>query len=153
MANESVLRETVAEHIDLITINRPDARNAVNSDVALGIAEAVEATENDPEVWVVVLTGAGDKAFCAGADLKAIARGGFDNLATDRGGFAGFIKQPRTKPWIAAVKGFALAGVAPMMYGVLNSNVTWRSSSDTTPSRSSARPSARWTRLRSGAWC
>jgi enoyl-CoA hydratase/carnithine racemase len=110
MANESVLRETVAEHIDLITINRPDARNAVNGDVALGIAEAVEATENDPEVWVVVLTGAGDKAFCAGADLKAVARGGFDNIATSPGGFAGFIKQPRTKPWIAAVKGFALAG-------------------------------------------
>jgi enoyl-CoA hydratase/carnithine racemase len=108
--SDAVLTKQVAEHVTLVTINRPDARNAVNGDVAQGLERAVFETEKDPNVWVVILTGAGDKAFCAGADLKAVSQGGSGSLGTKGGGFAGFVHQPRTKPWIAAVNGFALAG-------------------------------------------
>lgn len=109
MSNDAVQTSQVADHVTLVTINRPEARNAVNGDVARGLEQAVLATEKDPNVWVVILTGAGDKAFCAGADLKAVSAG-TGGLGTANGGFAGFVHQPRTKPWIAAVNGFALAG-------------------------------------------
>ena len=108
--SDAVLTKQVAEHVMLVTINRPEARNAVNGDVAAGIERAVFDTEKDPNIWVVILTGAGDKAFCAGADLKAVSAGTAGGLATKGGGFGGFVHQPRTKPWIAAVNGFALAG-------------------------------------------
>ena len=108
--NDAVLMEKLSDHVALVTINRPDARNAINGDVAAGMERAVQDTEADPDVWVVILTGAGDKAFCAGADLKAVSGGGRGTLGTPNGGFAGFVHQPRTKPWIAAVNGFALAG-------------------------------------------
>lgn len=108
--NDAILMEKIADHVALVTINRPDARNAVNNDVAVGMEAAVQATEADPDIWVVILTGAGGKAFCAGADLKAVSQGGRGTLGTPNGGFAGFVHQPRTKPWIAAVNGFALAG-------------------------------------------
>ncbi|MCK1721260.1 enoyl-CoA hydratase-related protein [Bradyrhizobium sp. 141] len=107
---DAVLTRHVAEHVVQVTINRPDARNAVNRDVAQGLEHAVFHTERDRNIWVVILTGAGDKAFCAGADLKAISAGSDGGLSTETGGFAGFVHQPRTKPWIAAVNGFALAG-------------------------------------------
>jgi enoyl-CoA hydratase/carnithine racemase len=110
MSSDAVLTRQVAEHVMQVTINRPDARNAVNGDVASGIERAVFDTEKDPNIWVVILTGAGDKAFCAGADLKAVSSGTASGLSTKGGGFAGFVHQPRTKPWIAAVNGFALAG-------------------------------------------
>jgi enoyl-CoA hydratase/carnithine racemase len=109
MSNDAVQTKQVADHVTLVTINRPEARNAVNGDVARGLEQAVLDTEKDPNVWVVILTGAGDKAFCAGADLKAVSAG-TGGLGTANGGFAGFVHQPRTKPWIAAVNGFALAG-------------------------------------------
>lgn len=62
-------------NVMLIVMNRPKARNAVNEALCLAVGDALEEADNDPNVRVVVLTGAGDKAFCAGADLKAIARG------------------------------------------------------------------------------
>ena len=68
-------------NVALITINRPEARNAVNGAVSTAVGDALEAAQNDPDVWAVVLTGAGDKSFCAGADLKAITRG--ENLFHD----------------------------------------------------------------------
>jgi len=108
--SDAVLTRQVAEHVMQVTINRPEARNAVNGEVASGIERAVFDTEKDPNIWVVILTGAGDKAFCAGADLKAVSSGTASGLSTKGGGFAGFVHQPRTKPWIAAVNGFALAG-------------------------------------------
>lgn len=108
--NGAVLTHQMAEHVMLVTINRPDARNAVNRDVAQGLERAVFDAERDPDIWVVILTGAGDRAFCAGADLKAVSAGSATGLSTKNGGFAGFVHQPRTKPWIAAVNGFALAG-------------------------------------------
>ena len=108
--NTAVLTERLPNHVALVTINRPEARNAVNSDVASGLEAAVDATEADPEVWVVVLTGAGHDAFSAGADLKAVSSGTASGLRTERGGFGGFVHAQRSKPWIAAVNGPALAG-------------------------------------------
>jgi enoyl-CoA hydratase len=99
-------------NVGIITINRPDARNAVNSDVANGIEAALDQLEADDEVWVGILTGAKtDKGyiFCAGADLKqmSVDPGG---MQTARGGFGGLVQREREKPLIAAVDGPALAG-------------------------------------------
>jgi enoyl-CoA hydratase len=99
-------------NVGIITINRPGARNAVNSDVAQGIESAIDQIESDDEVWVGILTGARTEKgyiFCAGADLKqmAVDPGG---MQTERGGFGGFVTRERTKPVIAAVDGPALAG-------------------------------------------
>lgn len=93
----------------IITIRRPEARNAVNGDVANGIEAAIDKLEADDELWVGVLTGEGP-VFSAGADLKAIASGGAGGLGTQRGGFAGIVRREREKPIIAAVDGPALAG-------------------------------------------
>ncbi|NQD97146.1 enoyl-CoA hydratase, partial [Pseudomonas sp. CrR25] len=90
--------------------NRPAARNAVNTEVAQALDAIVQRTENDPEIRVVVLTASGDQVFCAGADLKVVAAGNVDSLFTEEGGFAGFVESQRSKPWIAAVNGLALAG-------------------------------------------
>lgn len=106
----AILVETLPDHVVLVTINRPEARNAVNGDVARGLQEAIDRTEADDDVWAVILTGTGSEAFCAGADLKAISAGRGNDLRTDRGGFAGFVHAQRRKPWIAAVNGPALAG-------------------------------------------
>ena len=99
-------------HIAVITINRPGARNAVNTDVAQGIEAAIDQLEGDPEAWVGILTGAQTEKgwiFCAGADLKqmSVDPGG---MMTLRGGFGGFVQRDRAKPVIAAVDGPALAG-------------------------------------------
>lgn len=99
----------IVGRVAVMTIDRPDARNAVNAEVARGIENALDRLEGDDEVWVGVLTGNGP-VFCAGADLKAIARGEGATVMTDRGGFAGFVRRERTKPVIAAVDGPALAG-------------------------------------------
>jgi enoyl-CoA hydratase/carnithine racemase len=109
-ANDAVTAAALLPHVALVTINRPLARNAVNGDVALGLEAAINAAESDPETWAVVLTGAGSQAFSAGADLKEVSLGKMNALYTARGGFAGFVHAPRTKPWIAAVNGFAVAG-------------------------------------------
>jgi crotonobetainyl-CoA hydratase len=98
-------------HVLLVTINRPQARNAVNTQVTLGIGEALDHAEADPDVWVVIVTGAGDKSFCAGQDLKEAAAGiHLDDPRTTRWGFAGFVQHAISKPVIAAVNGFALGG-------------------------------------------
>ena len=95
--------------VAVLTINRPEARNAVNGEVASGIEDAIDRIEADDETWVAVLTGAGP-VFSAGADLKAIATGQAAALNTKKGGFAGIARRERTKPIIAAVNGPALAG-------------------------------------------
>lgn len=105
-----VLTERPLPHVVRLTLNRPEARNAINGDVARALEAALLETEADPEIRAVVLTGAGAAAFCAGADLKEIAAGRIDSLVTEAGGFAGFVRAERRKPWIAAVNGAALAG-------------------------------------------
>jgi enoyl-CoA hydratase len=97
------------DHRAIITINRPEARNAVNADVANGIEEAIDRLEADDALWVGILTGV-PPVFSAGADLKEINAGRAASLATKRGGFAGITNRERTKPIIAAVDGPALAG-------------------------------------------
>ncbi len=106
----AVLYEVVEPHIALVTINRPEARNAINGAVAEGLEAAVDRSEADPDIWAVILTGAGPHAFCAGADLKEVSAGNGAALATERGGFAGLARASRTKLWIAAAQGHALAG-------------------------------------------
>ncbi|MDZ7679650.1 MAG: crotonase/enoyl-CoA hydratase family protein [Acidimicrobiales bacterium] len=96
-------------HTALITINRPEARNAVNADVASGLEAAIDRMEDDDDIWVGVLAGEGP-VFSAGADLKALSGGGGGGLSTERGGFAGLVQRERSKPIIAAVDGPALAG-------------------------------------------
>lgn len=100
--------------VALITLNRPEARNAVNGDVAAGIESAIDRMEQDPDVWVGILLanteGQQRPVFCAGADLKAINSGAAGSLNTPRGGFAGFVYRDRVKPVIAAVDGLATAG-------------------------------------------
>jgi enoyl-CoA hydratase len=93
--------------VELMTINRPDARNAINRATAEAIDAALDAADADAEVWVVVLTGAGDKAFSAGMDLKAFAAGEVPFTAH---GFGGITRRKFSKPLIAAVNGAALAG-------------------------------------------
>src|SRR5436190_8034477 len=99
----------VLGRVGLIRINRPEARNAVNAEVAAGMDAAIDKLEGDSEVWAGVVTGAGP-VFSAGADLKAIAAGEGSSLSTSAGGFGGITRKPRTKPLIAAVNGPALAG-------------------------------------------
>ena len=91
----------------VITINRPDQRNAVNAAVAQGIGHALDALDADDGLVLGVITGAG-KGFCAGMDLKAFTTGERPWFA-DRG-FAGITRRASAKPLIAAVEGFAVAG-------------------------------------------
>lgn len=93
----------------VITLDRPEARNAVNKDVATGIEAAVDRLEDDDALWVGVLTHTGP-VFCAGADLKVIAAGRSQEMITARGDFGGLVRRDRTKPVIAALAGDALAG-------------------------------------------
>jgi crotonobetainyl-CoA hydratase len=98
-------------HVMIITINRPEARNAVNAAVSTAVGDALHDAQQDPDVRVVVITGAGDKSFCAGADLKAISRG--ENLfhpEHPKWGFAGYVRHFIDKPTIAAVNGTAFGG-------------------------------------------
>lgn len=109
MADE-VTTELVSDHVLIVTINRPQARNAISVDVATGIEAAVQRAESDSEIRVVLLAGAGDGSFCAGADLKEIVAGRGKELMTEKGGFAGLIKAKRRTPWIAVVEAPALGG-------------------------------------------
>ena len=105
-----VLFEMHGEHVAVVTINRPRQRNAINGAVARLLAQYVDRIEQDPGIRVAVLTGAGDEAFSAGADLMESRAGRGMDLVVGRKGFAGFVNAKRRKPWIAAVKGFALGG-------------------------------------------
>jgi enoyl-CoA hydratase len=92
----------------VLTIDRPERRNAVDGDTAALLGEHYRAFEADEEARVLVLTGAGDVAFCAGADLKAIETLG--SRLDDPAGPLGFTRLIASKPTIAAVSGWCLAG-------------------------------------------
>lgn len=104
----------VRGNVALITLNRPDARNAVNGELASDMEAVLDRFEEDDGVWVGVLTanttGHASPVFCAGADLKAINSGAGAALSTKKGGFAGYVYRERKKPIIAAVDGLATAG-------------------------------------------
>ncbi|NNN13111.1 MAG: crotonase/enoyl-CoA hydratase family protein [Acidimicrobiaceae bacterium] len=106
---EEVVRAETIGRVLVVTLNRPDARNAINAAVAKEIEEQLDRLERDHSLWVGVLTGS-PPAFSAGADLKEIAAGQGAKLSTARGGFAGIVERSRKKPLIAAVEGAALAG-------------------------------------------
>jgi enoyl-CoA hydratase len=93
--------------VAVITIDRPEARNAIDRVTAEGIAAAVDEIDARPDVTVAILTGAGG-TFCAGMDLKAFVRG--ENPIVRGRGFGGLTERPPAKPLIAAVEGWALAG-------------------------------------------
>ncbi|MEP4196192.1 MAG: enoyl-CoA hydratase-related protein [Aliishimia sp.] len=96
-------------HILLVTMNRPDVYNAVHVDMHHEMAKCWDDFAADQDLWVAVLTGAGDKAFSAGNDLKATAQGGRKDMPTS--GFAGLSSRfDLEKPIVAAVNGFAMGG-------------------------------------------
>lgn len=103
---EPVLTE-VSDGIAVITINRPEARNAINGAVARAMAATIDDLEARPDARVLILTGAGG-SFSAGMDLKGFLSGDVPVVAGR--GFAGLVQRPPTKPIIAAVEGYALAG-------------------------------------------
>jgi enoyl-CoA hydratase len=106
MAEEAVLTEADGGVL-LITLNRPDARNAVNAALAAGVAAAIERLDAEDDLQVAILTGAG-KGFSAGMDLKAFVAG--ESPHVEGRGFAGIAERPPRKPIIAAIEGFAVAG-------------------------------------------
>jgi enoyl-CoA hydratase len=106
MTDQAVLTER-RDGVLLITINRPDQRNAVNSAVAEGIAAALDTLDADADLSVGVVTGAG-KGFSAGMDLKAFVTG--ERPYVEDRGFAGITQRAARKPLIAAIEGFAMAG-------------------------------------------
>jgi enoyl-CoA hydratase len=95
------------EHVLLITLNRPEARNAVNAALAAALAAALDELDGNGDLLIGVLTGAGS-CFSAGMDLKAFAAG--ETPFIDGRGFAGITEYRGRKPLIAAIEGFALAG-------------------------------------------
>ena len=105
MSNEVLVERR--DGVQIITINRPGARNAINRSVAEGIAAAVDELEAQDELRVGVLTGAGG-VFSAGMDLKAFLRG--ESPSIPGRGFGGLTQVPPRKPFIGAVEGWALAG-------------------------------------------
>ena len=102
-------------HVEILTINRPEARNAINGEVSTSMSAALDELEGDDDCSVVVLTGAGDKAFSAGMDLKAFASGEGGAIMGGSGGFGGITQRQFPKPVIAAVNGAALAGGCEIM--------------------------------------
>ncbi len=98
-------------HIAKVTINRPDVRNALHPPANLELSSAFDDFAADPEAWVCIVTGAGDKAFSAGNDLKFSASQGMGEVSVGNGGFGGITaRHDLFKPLIAAVNGFALGG-------------------------------------------
>ena len=103
MSDSSAVLTERRDRVMLITLNRPDAMNAINGELSNGLVGAIEELDNDPGLTAAVLTGNG-RGFCAGMDLKAFAAG------EDIGPMMDFIKNGSKKPLIGALEGFALAG-------------------------------------------
>jgi enoyl-CoA hydratase len=123
----TAVRADAADGVLVVTIDRPEARNAVNLAVAEGIAAALDRLDEDDALRAGILTGAGG-TFCAGMDLKAFVAGERPYVG-DRG-FAGITQRAARKPLIAAVEGWALAGLwrrrARCCACLAGSRTTWR---------------------------
>ena len=103
----SVIELKVEDGVAIITLNRPEAKNAINQAVAETMDKTLDELEARDDVRVLILTGAGG-SFCAGMDLKAFVAG--EKVVTDEKGVAGFVQAKLSKPVIAAIEGYALAG-------------------------------------------
>lgn len=104
------VRFEVSAGIAIVTLNRPQSRNAINGAVTRALAWIVSEVEANPDIVVALLGSATPGMFCAGADLAEIARGGGADLLHPHNGFGGFVRAQRSKPWIAAVDGAAMGG-------------------------------------------
>ena len=109
MTDSEKVRFDIHGHVAVVTISRPDARNAVDADIAIGLENAIDRLDGELELRVGVLAAEGP-AFSAGADLGLISEGRREEMYTERGGFAGFTSRHRIKPLIAAIEGPAVAG-------------------------------------------
>ncbi|MEI2416816.1 crotonase/enoyl-CoA hydratase family protein [Orrella sp. JC864] len=107
-----LIKVDIVDGIQIITVNRPEAKNAINLQTAQQLAAALEQMDASPDVRIGILTGAGG-TFCAGMDLKAFAQKGERPYVQGRG-FAGLAEHPPAKPLIAAIEGYALAGGCEM---------------------------------------
>jgi len=107
MSDEAVVLSEVRGRVKIMTLNRPEAMNAVNQQLAQELAAAMDEMDDNPDISCGVLTGNG-RGFCAGMDLKAFTEGSFPTVKGR--GFGGITEQPPKKPVVAAVEGFALAG-------------------------------------------
>jgi enoyl-CoA hydratase len=110
-ANPELLTE-VRDGVLIVTINRPEAKNAMNAAAAQGIADAMDRLDSDDSLRVAILTGAG-ATFCSGMDLKGFLRG--ERPSVEGRGFGGITEKGPVKPLIAAVEGYALAGGFELM--------------------------------------
>ncbi len=107
MSDKSAVLTERRDGVLLITLNRPDARNAINGAVAEGVGHALDELDSSDDLQIAILTGAG-KGFSSGMDLKAFIAG--ERPYFEDRGFAGIVQRPPEKPIIAAVEGFAVAG-------------------------------------------
>lgn len=107
-----VVRTETRGNVLVVTIDRPETKNAMNRAAAKGVAAAMDRLDAEDELRVGVLTGAGG-TFCSGMDLKAFLKG--ESPSVEGRGFGGVVQRPPEKPLIAAVEGYALAGGLELM--------------------------------------
>lgn len=108
--SELITLERFGKNIAVITLNRPAKKNAINAEMTRLLYNYVQETERNPAIEAVILRSSNTEVFCAGADLKVVSEGQMATLFHPQGGFGGFVKTERKKPWIAAVQGWALGG-------------------------------------------
>ncbi|MPR07819.1 enoyl-CoA hydratase-related protein [Microvirga tunisiensis] len=102
--------DIVEPGIAVVSLNRATKKNAINGEMTAALSRIHARIEHDPSIRAAILTSSSPSIFCSGADLKEVADGNQDALVTETGGFAGFVREPKTKPWIAAMDGHAIAG-------------------------------------------
>jgi crotonobetainyl-CoA hydratase len=105
----AILERETRGRVEILRLNRPEARNAMSPELSLEIEAALDDVEKQRDIWTVVLTGTGP-VFCAGADLKVVSQGRGMEINAPKGGFGGLVERDFPKPIIAAVQGPALAG-------------------------------------------